>query len=174
MYSQKLSSRSSRKSKTLETLMVVLSEKTEIYDISLAGKLYDIGKITVPLETLNKPSKLTTDEFNLVKRHSEAGYKIVFNLMSSNTIAEGFLYHHKHYDGSGYPYGLKGKEIPLYARIISVSDAFDAMTSNRPYGPEISVRAATNELISHKSTQFAPEIVDAIIEVLKEEELLDK
>ncbi len=201
MYRQKLSSRSSRKSKTLDTLMVALSEKTEetnehcerisdctakvyqklgynraseVYDISLAGKLHDIGKITVPLEILNKPSKLTTEEFNLVKKHSEAGYKIVFNLMSSDIIAEGVLYHHEHYDGSGYPYGLIGKEIPLYARIISVSDAFDAMTSNRPYSPEISVAAAVDELISHKSTQFDPEVVDAIIEVLKEEELLDK
>lgn len=201
MYRKKLSSRSSRKSRTLETLMVTLSEKTEetnehcerisyyaqetykklgftrgaeLYDIGLAGKLHDIGKITIPLDVLNKPGKLTEDEYMLVKKHSEAGYKIVFNIMSSEDVAEGVLYHHERFDGKGYPYGLLGKEIPLFARIISVCDAFDAMISNRPYSKAMTIEESVEELKVNSGTQFDPEVVNAFIEVLKDEVLLDK
>jgi len=198
MYRKKLSSRSSRKSKTLDTLMVTLAEKTEetnehceriqclaqevfkklgftrgseLYDIGLAAKLHDIGKITIPLEILNKNGRLTKDEYTIVKKHSEAGYKIVFNIISSDDIAEGVLYHHERYDGKGYPYGLKGNDIPLYARIICVCDAFDAMISERPYSTSMSMESAIEELIKCKYTQFDPDVVDAFIVVLKEQDM---
>lgn len=197
MYRRKLSSRSSRKSKTLDTLMVTLGEKTEetnehcerlsflaqetykqmgfvrkaeLYDIGLAAQLHDIGKITIPLEILNKKGKLTDEEYVTVKKHSEAGYKIVFNIISSDDIAEGVLYHHERFDGKGYPYRLKGQEIPLYARIISVCDAYDAMVSERPYSEAKTITDALTELKRCSGSQFDPEVVDAFIEVIEAEE----
>ncbi|XMB66677.1 diguanylate cyclase [Mycoplasmatota bacterium zrk1] len=194
MYRKKLSNRSSRKSRILDTLLYTLSEKTEestehcerlaflasevlkelgfsrdgeLSDISLSAKLHDIGKISVSYDILNKAGKLTSEEYEEVKKHSDAGYKIIINILNSDHIAESVLHHHEKWDGSGYPYGLKGLDIPLYSRIISVCDAFDIMTSQRLYSDQISIDDAIKELRSKEGTQFDPEIVDVLIKVVK-------
>ncbi|XMB86644.1 diguanylate cyclase [Mycoplasmatota bacterium WC44] len=198
MYHRKLSNRSSRKSKTLETLLSALNEKTEetkehcdrlavlsqevlkkmgysrtseLHDISLAATVHDIGKITISEDILTKPGRLTDLEYEKIKKHSEAGYKIIINIISSNNIAESILYHHERHDGCGYPYGLKGDEIPLYAKIISVCDAYDTMINGRTYKKPISIEDALDEIERCKGTQFDPKIADILIEVVREKNI---
>lgn len=190
MYKRKLNNRSSRKSKVLESIIETLNQKTEETkehsfrlgklaiktmkvlnmtresekeDILLLARVHDIGKITIPDNILNKPSKLTDEEYEIIKKHSEAGYKIIKNITDSDQVSQGVLSHHERWDGNGYPQGLKGDSIPIYARIISVVDAYDAMTSARIYQPAKTHEEAIEELIKCKGTQFDPRIVDAFI-----------
>jgi len=194
MYRRKLTERSSRKSKTLDTIMETLNEKTEetkehcdrvadysekllrkigytrqidIEEIRLLARIHDIGKITIAEEILNKPSSLTIDEYERIKTHAEAGYKIVKNIIDSENIALAVLHHHEKVDGSGYPYGLTQSQIPLFARIIAITDAYDAMISERPYKDKFTMEQAIKELISNAGTQFDSEYVDLFIEILK-------
>ncbi|NMA25191.1 MAG: PAS domain S-box protein [Clostridiales bacterium] len=136
-----------------------LSEK-EVTDIKNAGVLHDIGKIVVPPELLNKPDKLTDDEYEIVKRHSETGYQILKSSDEYANLAEYVLYHHERWDGGGYPQGLSGEEIPLPARIISVADAYEAMTAIRPYQKTRTKEEATAELLRCSGRQFDPQIVE--------------
>lgn len=138
------------------------SEK-EVTDIKNAGALHDIGKIVVPPELLNKADKLTDEEYEIVKRHSETGYQILKSSDEYATLAEYVLYHHERWDGNGYPQGLKGIEIPLQARIITVADAFEAMTALRPYQNARSREEATAELLRCSGKQFDPEIVGVFV-----------
>lgn len=140
-----------------------LSEK-KIYDIKTAGILHDIGKITVSYNLLNKEGKLTEEEFNQIKRHTEAGYQILKSVDEYVSLAEAVLYHHERYDGTGYPEGLKGEEIPLEARIISVADSYEAMTSKRPYQMSKTKEEAIAELKKCSCTQFDEDIVKVFIE----------
>lgn len=140
-----------------------LSDK-EIYDIKTAGVLHDIGKITVSYSLLNKKGILTEEEFKQIKRHTEAGYQILKSVDEYVSLAEAVLYHHERYDGDGYPEGLKGEDIPLEARIISVADSYEAMTSKRPYQMSKTKEEAIAELKKCSGTQFDEEIVRIFIE----------
>ncbi|MCR5735119.1 MAG: response regulator, partial [Lachnospiraceae bacterium] len=105
----------------------------QIRDIYMMGLLHDVGKIGVPIAIINKPGKLTDEEFATIKTHPENGYKILNNIKEMPKLANGARWHHERYDGRGYPDGLAGDEIPEEVRIIAVADAYDAMTSNRSY-----------------------------------------
>jgi diguanylate cyclase (GGDEF)-like protein/PAS domain S-box-containing protein len=145
-------------------------EEKQIDNLNTAGLLHDIGKITMPPNILNKNGKLTVDEYEDVKRHSGAGYRILRAVDEYAGIAEIVLYHHERPDGKGYPMGLKGEEIPLESRIIAVADAFEAMTSNRPYREKFNLSQAIVELRNNSGTQFDSEVVEIFInKVLKSE-----
>ncbi len=123
-------------------------------EIKSAGLLHDIGKIGIPEELLNKPGKLTEEEYSEIKRHPEIGYRILCSTNEMLDIAGYILYHHERWDGKGYPRGLKGEEIPLQARMIAIADTFDAMTSLRSYRDPVSVENAAKEILRNAGTQF--------------------
>jgi HD-GYP domain-containing protein (c-di-GMP phosphodiesterase class II) len=126
--------------------------------------LHDIGKISIDSNILSKPSSLTDDEFNEIKRHPEVGYRIAYSLPELRHIAEYILCHHERWDGNGYPQGLSGEAIPLLSRIVSIIDAFDAMTQNRPYRNAISKQAAADEIMKNAGTQFDPDLAVVFVE----------
>ncbi|MFA5800942.1 MAG: HD domain-containing phosphohydrolase [Thermoleophilia bacterium] len=146
---------------TLATERGLASEAID--KIRFAGLVHDIGKIGVPEEILLKPGKLTNEEFDRIKEHSAAGEKILKPIIRDREILEMVRYHHERYSGGGYPEGRKKEDIPLGARIIAVADAFDAMTSNRPYREALSPEKARNQLLANKGSQFDPELVDLFI-----------
>jgi putative nucleotidyltransferase with HDIG domain len=137
----------------------------EISDLELASLLHDVGKIAVPENILNKPGRLTEQEFALIKEHPSRGEGILRPVIELKEIARVVRAHHEHYDGSGYPDGLKGQEIPLGARIMAVADAYDSITSQRPYRKAASHRYAVKEIIRSSGTQFDPEVVEHFLEV---------
>lgn len=129
-----------------------------------AGLLHDIGKIGIPGQILNKPGPLTYEEFNgIMKTHSSLGANIVRDVPFLQGLYKLILHHHEHFDGSGYPDGIKGEQIPLGARILHVADAFEAMTSNRPYRTSLGEVEALRRLVAAKSTQFDPAVIDAFL-----------
>lgn len=131
--------------------------------------LHDIGKIGIPEGILNKKGTLDEKEWEIVKKHPVIGEKILREVFLNKELLEAIRHHHEHYDGKGYPDGLKKEEINLMAQIISVADAYDAMTSQRPYRGPFTKQQAIEELLKKKGTQFNPKIVDIFIKVLKEE-----
>jgi putative nucleotidyltransferase with HDIG domain len=131
----------------------------------LAGLLHDVGKIGVPDAILNKPAKLTDAEYGVMQRHSVLGCDIV-RAADMPVEARWVRHHHERYDGRGYPDGLAGDGIPLESRIILVADAFEAMTSDRPYRKAPGAEFAVGELRRHAGTQFDPEVVEALCRVL--------
>jgi diguanylate cyclase (GGDEF)-like protein len=131
--------------------------------LRIAAMLHDVGKVTVPDRILCKPGRLTKEEFKLIKGHSAAGAELVSRVEGLATIVPWIRHSHESYDGSGYPDGLSGKAIPQGSRIMLVADAFDAITSNRPYRDALSVEHACEELERHAGTQFDPECVDALL-----------
>lgn len=135
----------------------------ELNELTLAGKLHDIGKISIPDDVLKKPGKLTRDEWKIMKEHTVNGYQILRAADEYSELASYALTHHERIDGLGYPNGLKGEEIPLFSRIIHVADAYEAMTSNRPYRAAMQPMEAVQELQLHKGTQFDSEIVEIFI-----------
>ncbi|NMH72891.1 HD-GYP domain-containing protein [Bacillus sp. RO2] len=138
-------------------------------NLFLASILHDIGKINIPSEILNKPAKLTDEEFDLIKKHPEDGAEMVKDLYYGETIAKIIEQHHERLNGRGYPRGLKGEEIVLEARIIAVSDTFDAMTEDRAYRGAFTPEYAIDELQRLSPSQYDSEVVNALIEVLQEE-----
>lgn len=133
----------------------------KIGKLKLAGLLHDIGKIGIQESVLNKPGRLTEAEFELVKRHPVIGERILRPIIETEEILEVVRSHHERYNGNGYPDGLQKDEIPLGARILAISDAYEAMTSERPYRHAMSADAAHGEIERNKGTQFDPEIADA-------------
>jgi len=123
-----------------------------------------LGKIGIDKKILNKIEKLNSDEWNEVERHPEIGYRILGSVYEFSEIAEYVLEHHEKWDGKGYPRGLKGEEISIQARIISVADAYDAMTSDRSYRTALSIEKAITEIKKCAGTQFDPEIAKIFIE----------
>lgn len=139
--------------------------KEMIDNIRIGALLHDIGKIGIPEDILTKPSKLTTEEYNVIKKHPEVGYDMIKHVANfkQSGISDIVLYHHERFDGKGYPLGLKGNEIPLPARIVALADAFDAMTSTRVYREQLPLEHVLNEIENNKGTQFDPDVVDAFL-----------
>ncbi len=129
----------------------------------VAGLLHDIGKIGVPEAILCKPAKLTDEEFQLIKRHPEIGYRILKDLPSLQSHIQGVLHHHERWDGSGYPQGLAGNQIPMLARVLALADTFDAMSSNRSYRPRMHRPRILEEIRSSAGTQFDPHLVEIFL-----------
>jgi putative two-component system response regulator len=136
-----------------------------IEKIRLAGLVHDIGKIGVREAVLNKPGSLSDEEFEHVRLHSVTGERILQPIVDDGEILKAVRHHHERYDGTGYPDGLKGEQIPQLARIIAVADTFDAMTSERPYRKALTKDVACAEVERCRGTQFDPEAADAFLEV---------
>lgn len=129
--------------------------------------MHDIGKINISKEILIKKMKITSEEWKILKQHPENGVEIIKSVESLKVLIPLIINHHERYDGKGYPNKLKGKEIPYLARILTVVDSFDAMTSNRPYNERKTYEEGIEELERCSGTQFDPEIVKAFIEVIR-------
>jgi PAS domain S-box-containing protein len=139
-----------------------------IEGLRIASTLHDIGKVSIPMDILNKPGKLSSTEFRLIKEHPQTGHNILSQVDFPWTIASIVLQHHERIDGSGYPAGLKGKGICLEARIIGIADVVEAMSSHRPYRPSLGIDAALDEIRQNKGSLYEPEIVDACLKIFKE------
>ncbi len=196
MYKQKILDRKSVKNKAISAILKTLTDKFDyekqhserVMDISVkigkalnldeesvkalgtAAMFHDIGKISLRDDILNKPGKLTKEEYDIIKTHTTNGYDILNTADEYSELAIHASSHHERYDGLGYPNGLKGDQIPLYSRIIAVADAYEAMTSDRPYRKKLSKEKARQEVIDHSGTQFDPLIAKVFIELLDNEE----
>ena len=141
-------------------------EQKVIYD---AGLLHDVGKVRVPEDVINKPGRLTDEEFDQIKVHPVSGYHILGDVNEDERIGYGAKYHHERYDGKGYPNGLKGNDIPEVARIIAVADAYDAMASDRSYRKALPQDVVREEIVKGKGTQFDPGIAEHMLEIIDED-----
>lgn len=140
-------------------------------DLVLAAQMHDIGKIGLPQHILQKTGKLTDDEWKQIKRHPTHGMEIISRVKGIENLARVIRHHHERFDGSGYPDGLAGEQIPLEARIISVADTFDALTSERPYRTAMSLDEAKNELRNVAGTQLDPDCVATLLSLLEDGKL---
>ncbi|MBQ9143275.1 MAG: HD domain-containing protein [Lachnospiraceae bacterium] len=143
--------------------------KEEQEKIYRAGLLHDVGKIRVPAEIINKPGKLTEEEFNIIKIHSVTGYHILRGISDDNFIAIAAKYHHERFDGKGYPNGLAGEKIPEVARILAVADSYDAMASNRSYRMALPQEVVRSEIEKGMGTQFDPVIAEIMLQMIAED-----
>jgi len=139
-------------------------------DVEMAALLHDIGKMGIPDSVLKSPARLTDEQWALMKKHPEYGWAIVRLFPEFERASLFVLHHHEHIDGAGYPAGLAGTEIPIGARIVAVIDAFDAMTSNRPYRQGLPFEEAIRRLVLARGTQFDPSVVDCFIRIASEEQ----
>ncbi len=195
MRTKKLMSETSQKSSLLDSLTQTLTESdyeteehvertkemavklgkalklsdAELGKLELLAVLHDIGKIAIPHSILLKPGKLTDEEWEIMKTHTEKGYRIASASKELQSIAEYILHHHERWDGNGYPGGLKGEEIPLLSRIITVVDSHDVMVHDRPYHKAMSKEAAVEELRRCSGTQFDPHLVEVFLQVIGDE-----
>jgi HD-GYP domain-containing protein (c-di-GMP phosphodiesterase class II) len=140
-------------------------DKLRLETLRLSGLLHDIGKINIPETVLAKPTKLTDEEYELIKTHPVVGGRMVEKISGLGHLKPGVLYHHERWDGKGYPTGAKEKEIPLEARILSIADTFDAITSSRSYRPATSLAEAIEQIKKESGTQFDPELIKHLDEV---------
>ncbi len=136
----------------------------QLKELEMAGMYHDIGKMSIPDAILQKPGKLSAEEYDLIKNHTQVGYHILRAADEYSDLAIHALQHHEHWDGKGYPTGLKGNQILLISRIISVADAFEAMTAERPYKKSMTLEEAKTELLRAAGTQFDPDIVKIFLE----------
>ena len=141
-------------------------EQEKIYRAAL---LHDVGKIRIPDGIINKPGKLTEEEYAYIKLHPVSGYHILKSFTKDQMIATGAKFHHERYDGKGYPDGLAGENTPEHARIIGVADAYDAMASNRSYRKALPQDVIRGELVTGKGTQFDPKIVEVMLQIVDED-----
>lgn len=141
-------------------------DQEDLDRLATVGVLHDVGKIHVDPRILAKPGPLVADEIHRMRRHPEFGFAMTVDAFD-RTIAEAILHHHERWDGEGYPFGLRGGEIPLLARIVLVADAFDAITSERSYQPALPVDYAIGELRTHAGSQFDPELAKGFIELVE-------
>src|SRR4051794_26291311 len=191
MYAEKATARRSADEQSRDVLLKALEEHhpdlgAHVHDVGLlaaavagelgldarslqhvrhAAELHDIGKVAVPSAILDKPDKLDADEWAFIARHTVIGERILGAAIALRPVATLVRASHEHYDGNGYPDGLRGEEIPLGARIVSVCDAYDAMTSDRPYQRALDPDAALAELRRCAGTQFDPAVVEAFCRV---------
>ena len=138
-------------------------------DVEMGALLHDIGKIGIPDGILNKPGRLTPEEFELVKRHPEYGWTVIRKLPGFERSSLYVLHHHENVDGTGYPAHLKGSEIPIGSRIVSVTDAFDAMVSSRPYRKGLPFAEAIRRLHQSSGTQFDRTVVQSFVRIAEAE-----
>lgn len=140
--------------------------------LAMGSYFHDIGKLAIPIEILNKTGKLTDDEWKVIKMHTTLGAEMMRNHEIERIRKAAFIVeeHHERYDGKGYPYGLVGNEISIEAAIVSVVDAFDAMTTNRVYRKAMTIEQAIQEMKAGKGTQFHPEVVDNFLAMLEEKQ----
>ncbi len=142
----------------------------DVNELTTAGLLHDIGKITISDSILDKVPPLTDLEWKETKRHPEVGYSILSSVNDYASLAEYVLAHHERWDGRGYPRGLKGEEIPVLARIIAIADAYDVMVSDRPYRKGMSHEDAMVEIHRCSGSQFDPEVAKVFVEIMQEGE----
>jgi HD-GYP domain-containing protein (c-di-GMP phosphodiesterase class II) len=135
-------------------------------ELVFASLLHDVGKLAVPERILRKPGPLTDEEHAIMRQHASVGYRMLKRVPALREVAPAVLYHHEHVDGTGYPTGLRGDDIPLGARIIGVVDAWSAMVGERPYGAAMAPEQAVSELVAGVGTQFDPAVVAAVVEEL--------
>ena len=147
-----------------------LDEK-QCRDIEWAAQMHDIGKIGIPDAILNKPARLTDEEYAVMKSHTNRGAEILKDFTLLDNVIDGAQYHHERYDGRGYPQGLSGENIPLFARIIGVADAFDAMTANRIYRQQMDFSYVLGEMEKGRGTQFDPTFVDILLKLINDGEI---
>jgi HD-GYP domain-containing protein (c-di-GMP phosphodiesterase class II) len=145
-----------------------LSE-SELADLEVAALLHDIGKVGIPDAILNKPGKLSPEEYELMKKHPEFGWAVLRKVPGMERASLLILHHHERVDGKGYPGALKGGEIPIGSRIVCAIDAFDAMVSNRPYREGLPYEEAARRLVADSGTQFDTEVVNHFIPVARAE-----
>lgn len=143
-------------------------DKKEIRNLRNAAHLYDIGRIGIPDSILNKPTRLTEEEYAVIKEHTIIGAEILKNITLIDHVKEVARSHHERYDGKGYPDGLKGEEIPLYARIIAIADSYDAMKSRKIYRNPLADEIIYNEILQSRGKQFDPDIADVFLKLLDE------
>lgn len=138
-------------------------------DIYMMGLLHDVGKIGIPDSIINKPAKLTDEEYEVIKNHSVMGAKILNNITEFPRLTVGARWHHEHYDGKGYPDGIAGEDIPQEARIIAVADAYDAMSSRRSYRDVLAQSIVREEMEKGKGSQFDPVYAEIMLTMIEED-----
>ena len=166
-YTRGHSIRVAKYSKMIAEKMGLSQEQCE--DIYYMGLLHDIGKIGVPNEIINKPTKLTDEEYGVIKTHPATGYDILAEIKSRPDLATGARWHHERYDGKGYPDHKTGEEIPLEARIIAVADSYDAMTSNRSYRNYLPQDVVREEIEKNIGTQFDENAATCMLQIMDED-----
>ncbi len=170
----KIESHSERVSQLCQQIGVAMEfSEAETNELKISGLLHDIGKVAIDDGILQKTEKLTEHEWVEIKRHSDIGYRILNTSPEMSDIASVVLSHHERFDGTGYPRGIKQKEIPLFSRIIAVADAYDAMTNERSYKRVWDKNMAIKELKKNKRTQFDPDIVDIFVEKVLHHEFMN-
>lgn len=140
--------------------------KINIEELRVASILHDIGKINIPGEILQKEGRLTEEEYDIIKTHAVLGYNLARDMEFPQEVLEAILYHHERIDGKGYPHQLQGNEIPLYARIISIADTFDALTSTRAYRSAFSPAKAKEIMVENDGTQFDSKLLRHFIDII--------
>jgi len=138
-------------------------------DLEVAALLHDIGKVGIPDAILNKPARLTAEEYALMKKHPEYGWAVLRQIPGMERASLVILHHHENFNGKGYPAGLGAEEIPLGSRIVSVIDAFDAMVSSRPYRQGLPFEEAERRLLEASGTQFDPDVVNHFLPIARAE-----
>ena len=156
---------------SLATAKYLSLKPEELKWLKISAVLHDIGKIGIDDQILRKTERLNSDEFSEIKRHVNIGAEIIDHVKQLRSIIPGVKYHHEMIDGTGYPEGLKGEKIPIIAKIVSVTDTFDAMTTDRPYRKALSKEMAINELRRCSGTQFDREVVEAFIKAFEKGEI---
>jgi diguanylate cyclase (GGDEF)-like protein/putative nucleotidyltransferase with HDIG domain len=159
-------------SKRVNIYAVALAERIglspdEVSVLSVAALLHDIGKVGIPDKVLNKKGKLNKEDWEAIKAHPKLGANIISNIPKLAPSVNSILYHHERWDGSGYPEGLKGEEIPIEARILAIADSFEAMTSARPYRPALSLEEVVTELRQGAGLQFDPKLAEVFISIIE-------
>ncbi|MCL2852864.1 MAG: HD-GYP domain-containing protein [Defluviitaleaceae bacterium] len=138
--------------------------RTQLQELGKAAIFHDIGKMQIPKTILDKPAALTAEEYEEMKKHSELGYVLTKSFLSqTEAVARGSLFHHEKFDGGGYPKGIKGAQIPMFARIIAIADAYDAIVSNRSYKKAMPTSEAYEYIMANSSSHFDPDIVNVFI-----------
>jgi PAS domain S-box-containing protein/putative nucleotidyltransferase with HDIG domain len=158
--------RSADLARAIATEMGLSPEKID--GLRMAGSIHDIGKLSIPAEILSKPTKLSEIEFSLIKEHAQRGYEMLKDVESPWPLAEIVYQHHERMDGSGYPRSLKGEEILIEARILTVADVVEAMASHRPYRPGLGIAAALNEIEQNSGTLYDNAVADACLRLFRE------